>query len=390
MPSPVLAGKERKEDLMRLTRRVTLAVICVAAVTGVGLTATAAAMAAPGGQLSFIGRFHHTSRVASTVPRNGDVNPYGVVVVDRSQGRLHQGDILVSNFNNSKNLQGTGSTIVEISPSGHRTLFAHITSASLGSHCRGGVGLTTALVLVHGWVIVGNLPSKNGLASTSSPGCLVVLDSKGMVRKTFSGHGINGPWDATVVARGRSADLFVANVLNGTVAAHGSIVHRGTVLRLTLSFAGGKPPAIQTVTKVGSGFAEKTDPAAFVVGPTGVGVNRAGTLYVNDTAMNRITSISHALTRMTSGGTGTVLTSGGKLNSPLGLTIAPNGDVLTVNGGDGRIVETSRAGMQVASRFLDRSGSPPGSGALFGVTLAPAAGGVYYVDDAANTLRLLH
>jgi hypothetical protein len=374
---------------MRFTRRFAPALICMTAVTAVGLSATASAMAAPGAGASFIGRFSHTSRVASTVPFNGDVNPYGVAVVGRSQGRLHQGDILVGNFNNSKNLQGTGSTIVEISPSGHRILFTHITRASLPGRCPGGVGLTTALVLVHGWVIVGNLPSKNGLAATSSPGCLFVINSMGVVRKIFSGHGINGPWDATVVARGPSADLFVTNVLNGTVAAGGRVVHRGTVLRLTIGFRG-KLPAILNVTKVGSGFAEKTDPSAFVVGPTGLGVNRSGTLYVNDTVMSRITSIRHALSRMTSAGTGTVLTSGGKLSSPLGMTIAPNGDVLSVNGGDGRIVETSPAGVQVASRFLDRSGSPPGSGALFGVTLAPAGTGVYYVDDAANTLRLLH
>ncbi len=64
--------------------------------------------------------------------------------------------------------------------------------------------------------------------------------------------------------------------------------------------------------------------------------------------------------------------------------------MLTVNGGDGRIVETSPAGVQVASRFLDRSGSPPGSGALFGLALKPGMRGVYYVDDAVNTLRLLH
>jgi hypothetical protein len=352
--------------------------------------ATGPALAAPGGHNSFIGHFHRTSRVASTVPANGDVNPYGVVVVRRSQGRLHQGDILVSNFNNSKNLQGTGSTIVEISPGGHRTVFAHITKSSLPGRCPGGVGLTTALVLVHGWVIVGNLPSKNGQAATSSPGCLFVLNSMGSVRKIFRGHGINGPWDATAVGFGRSAALFVTNVLNGTVAAKGKVVHRGTVLRLDLAFARGKPPAIRSVTKVGSGFAERTDPAAFVLAPTGVGLGRRGVLYVADTEMNRITRISHALTRHTSAGTGTVLTSGGKLNAPLGLTVAPGGDVLTVNGADGRIVETTAAGVQVASRFLDRSGSPPGSGALFGLALKPRLEGVYYVDDAANTLRLLH
>jgi hypothetical protein len=64
--------------------------------------------------------------------------------------------------------------------------------------------------------------------------------------------------------------------------------------------------------------------------------------------------------------------------------------VLTVNGGNGKIVETTPVGRQVTTRFLDRSGSPPGAGALFGLAVAPAASGVYYVDDAVNTLRLLH
>lgn len=375
---------------MRFTRGFALATAGTAAMSGAGLMAMVPAIAAPAVHHSFIGRFHRTSRVASTVPANGDVNPYGVVVVRQSQGRLHRGDILVSNFNNSKNLQGTGSTIVEISPSGHRTVFTHITKASLPGRCPGGVGLTTALVLVHGWVIVGNLPSKNGQAATSSPGCLFVIDSKGTVRKIFRGHGINGPWDATAMTQGRSSALFVANVLNGTVAAKGKVVRRGTVLRLNIAFSRGKLPAIKNVTKVGSGFAERTDPAAFVVGPTGLGLAGNGTLYVADTEMSRITGISHALTRGNSAGTGKVLTSGGKLNAPLGLAVAPGGNVLTVNGADGRIVETTPSGMQIASRFIDRSGSPPGSGALFGLAVKPPMSGVYYVDDAANTLRLLH
>jgi len=89
-------------------------------------------------------------------------------------------------------------------------------------------------------------------------------------------------------------------------------------------------------------------------------------------------------------GTGTLLTSGGWLNMPLGLAIAPNGDVLTVNGGNGRIVETNMAGMQIATKYLDKSGKPAGAGALFGLAVAPHGMGVYYVDDAANTLRVLH
>jgi hypothetical protein len=64
-------------------------------------------------------------------------------------------------------------------------------------------------------------------------------------------------------------------------------------------------------------------------------------------------------------------------------------DVLTVNAGNGRIVETAPDGRQVSSEFLDTSGSPPGDGALFGLAIAPHGAGIYYVDDAANTLRLL-
>jgi hypothetical protein len=341
---------------------------------------------------SFIGRFTQIKNIASTVPGNGDVNPYGVAVVRHSRGRLQRGDVLVSNFNNKGNLQGTGTTVVEISPGGHRTVFAHITKSKLTGPCPGGVGLTTALsILPGGWVVVGSTPSKDGMAATAKAGCLIVLDSRGTVRETISGHGINGPWDMTALSfGGLFAELFVTNVLNGTVAANGKVVHRGTVLRLVVRLSDRHAPRLLAVTRIGSGFFEKTDPAAFVIGPTGVGLGRNGTLFVADTGENRITGIPHAITRRTSAGTGFVLTKGRALNAPLGLAIAPNGDVLTVNGGDGRIVETSRAGVQVAHRFLDTAGSPPGSGALFGLAVAQHGRGVYFVDDVTNFLRLLH
>jgi hypothetical protein len=374
---------------MRFTRCFALAV-GTAALVGAGLTATTPALASPQHDPTYLGMFHHTKLVASTVPRNGDVNPYGVALVRSSQGRLHQNSVLISNFNNSKNLQGTGSTIVQISPSGHRTLFAHITKRGLPGACPGGIGLTTALVIIKNWVFVGSTPSTNGQAATAKAGCVIVLDSMGRVRETLSGHGINGPWDATGLSGGTRGSLFVTNVLNGTVHGKGKIVRRGTVLRIGLSFLPGRLPQMRSATVVGSGFAQRTDPAAFVVGPTGIGLGVHGDLFVADTADNRITVISHAIARRNSAGTGRVLTKGGLLNAPLGLYVVSNGNVLTVNAGNGRIVETnSRNGKQVASRFLDTSGKPPGSGALFGFTVAPRDSGVYYVDDAVNTLRLL-
>jgi hypothetical protein len=56
-------------------------------------------------------------------------------------------------------------------------------------------------------------------------------------------------------------------------------------------------------------------------------------------------------------------------------------------------VETTPAGVQVATRALDTTAAPPappGAGALFGLVPAGDGRGVYYVDDAANTLNLLH
>jgi len=62
-----------------------------------------------------------------------------------------------------------------------------------------------------------------------------------------------------------------------------------------------------------------------------------------------------------------------------------------VNGAYGKIVETNPAGQQVFHKFLDATPpSPLGAGALFGLAVRPDLGGVYYVDDVANTLRLLH
>jgi hypothetical protein len=360
-----------------------------------GAVALAAFAVAPAAQAaahgSFIGQFHKNHTVASTVPGNGDVNPYGVAVVPRSTGSLVKGDVLVSNFNNSQNLQGTGTTIVQVSPGGQQTVFAQIDASSLPGRCPGGVGLTTALgILRGGWVVVGSLPTMDGTGATAKAGCLLVINSSGQVAETISGHGINGPWDMATVSGGSRAVLFVSNVLNGTVAANGSVVHRGRVLRLTLKLRGSSPPILVKRTVIGSGFGERTDPAALVVGPTGLGLNSRGTLFVADSVGNRITAIPGALVRGSSAGTGRVVTTGGKLSTPLGLAIAPNGHVLTVNGGNGKLVETTRAGRQMASKLLDNTGSPPGAGALFGLALAPHARGIYYVDDAANTLKLLH
>ena len=343
---------------------------------------------------AFTANFTTTTFIASTVPKNGDVNPYGVAVVQRSTGKLVKGHILVSNFNNANNLQGTGITIVDLSPDADDNpataqVFAKIRAHDLPGPCPGGVGLTTALVVLRsGWVVVGSLPTADGTAAAAQAGCLIVLDSYGHAVETFSGGAINGPWDMTSVENDDVAELFVTNVLNGTVAANGNVVNRGTVLRIILLVPDNGRPQELLRTVIGSGFAERTDPNALVIGPTGVGLGCDGTLYVADTLANRIAGIDNAVLRFNSAGTGKTVSVNGGLNGPLGLAIAPNCNILTVNSNDGNLVELTPHGFQFAPINIDTSGA--GAGTLFGLAVAPNGKGIYFVDDGDNTLDLFH
>jgi len=348
---------------MKPTRRSAAIIATVTAAAGLlagsGVLATSANASG-----TFIGGLKHTKIVASTIPQNGDVNPYGVAVVPRSTGNLQQGDVLVSNFNNSDNVQGTGTTIVQVKPHGGASLFATVSDSS----CPGAI---------------------------SGPGCLIVLDQFGQVRKTITGHGIDGPWDMTALDGGGISELFVTNVLGGILGPANP--NGGTVQRLVITSGPGEAPEVVKSTQIGSGFSARTDPAALVIGPTGVGLGPDGTLYVADTANSRIAAIPHAVTRFKDDGTGSTVSEGNALNFPLGLAIAPNGHILTVNGGDGNMVETRPDGMQVATVTVDNNQG--GGGNLFGLAVKPGADAVYFVDDfgggpnnippAQNNLQIL-
>jgi hypothetical protein len=374
---------------MKPTRRYAAALAAVVTTTAGLLAGTglAAGRASAQGYGAFVGPLNHISKIASTVPADGDVNPYGVAVIPRSTGDLFQGNILVSNFNDKGNVQGTGTTIVEVTPSGKTSVFATI-NRNL-PNCPGGVGLTTALTALEGgWVIVGSLPTRGG--SISGAGCLIVLDRWGHVRETFTGQGINGPWDMTADDLGNQAILFVTNVLGGTVAARGHTVYGGTVIRLNVAIPSSGLPHLWYSNKIGVGLPERLNSSALVIGPTGLGLGADGTLYIADTLDSRITAIPDALNQADDPGDGYTVSAHGQLNGELGLAIAPNGDILTVNGGNGNLVEVTPSGAQIAVRRLDSSGRPPGAGALFGLAVVPNQDAVYFVDDATNQLDLLH
>jgi hypothetical protein len=356
---------------------------------------TAGALAAP---LGFLEGVHHYTTLTSTVTDNGDLNPYAVVVAPVSAGKIEKDDVLVDNFNNLSNLQGTGGTIVGYRPTTKQTYTLAKIPQTL-SQCPGGVGLTTAMTMLKsGWIIVGSTPSRDGTTATKGDGCLIVLDPQGAVAAIWSGPDIDDPWgDMAVVDKGTSATLFVSMAGFGLPgpevidpATHIPVViHKSTVLRLDLDVPAGKPPQIRARTVVADGFAARADRDNFLLGPTGLALAPDGTLYVTDGLENVITAIPDASTAASSHGVGKVVTRDGLLAWPLAMAWSPEGHLLVCNGKDGRLVEVDPvAGKQIYAQWInnDQAQSPPGNGDLFGIAMTPDKTGFYYVMDDVNTL----
>jgi DNA-binding beta-propeller fold protein YncE len=217
---------------------------------------------------------------------------------------------------------------------------------------------------------------------------LIVLDSSGEPVSTIAGSQIQGPWDMSATTRGSTTTLFVSMVLNGGPRIGLHTVNNSTVLRIRLNSGTGGAPKVTSEQVVANAIPWRDDPVALAIGPTGVALAPNGTLYLADTLDNRIAAVPQALTRTAPAPDGgRTVSQGGHLKQPLGLTLAPNGDILTTNAGDGNIVETSPAGRQLVTSTADRM---TGAGSLFGLLVAPSGNRIYYVDDGDNTVKVLH
>jgi len=320
-----------------------------------------------------------TPTTASTIPANGDLNPYGTAFVPNGfakDGILKPGDLLVSNFNNADNLQGTGTTIIRVTPDGQTSTFFQ------GSE---DLGLTTALtVLKKGFVIVGNLPTLDGTGETAQPGSLIVLDKNGNLVTTLAASSlIHGPWDMAVHDKGSNATLFVSNALDGTVT------------RLTLKLTDSSV-TLKSATDIASGYTHRTDPSALLLGPTGLAFDaKSNKLYVASTADNAIYMIKQATKRQDDGGTGKIVIQNSQyLHGPLGMVLAPNGNLIVSNGDainpnpnqTSSIVEFTKSGKFISQHSID-----PASGAAFGIAIHSSDDGPIRfaaVNDDLNTVSI--
>lgn len=348
----------------------------------------------------FLETIHKHVTLTTTIPDNGDVNPYAVIVAPVSAGKIQKDDVLIDNFNNVSNLQGTGTTIVDYNPTTKTTtLFADVPRTL--EQCPGGIGLTTAMTMLKsGWVIVGSTPSKDGTTKTKGAGCLLVLDPNGTVVATWSGPTINGPWgNMATIDNGATATLFISMAgfdipgpdVRDPETGYPVTVHKATVLRLELSIPEGKPPVLVSQTVVAHGFSQRADRDNFMFGPTGLALSADGTLYVTDGMDSLIAAIPDAVTRTDSAGTGKVVTQGGLLAWPLAMATTPQGHLLVCNGRNGQVVEVDPVtGTQIYAKWIDsdQAQTPPGNGDLFGIAMTPDGKGFYYVEDDMNTLMV--
>ena len=315
----------------------------------------------------------------STVPPNGDVNPYGVAFVPKNfapGGVLNPGDVLVSNFNNAQNLQGTGTTIVRITPNGQSSVFFQ------GNR---GLGLTAALGIVRGgFVFAGNTPTADGTSATVTAGSVLVLNSKGQLVGTLTDPKlVDGPWGMAVRDLGTSAQIFFSNVLNGTIT------------RLDVQVFGGAWIQVRDAITIASGYAHRTDPAALVLGPSGLVYNPANdTLYVASSAENAVFAIAQPGDLSADGGRGQMIYQDNThLHGPIDLVIAPSGHLIVANS-DGSNADPNQPSELVEftpnGQFVSQYSVDPNNGGAFGVGVMNLGDALRFaaVDDNANALKI--
>jgi hypothetical protein len=365
------------------------------------LATTGFATLAVAGHSGVLAKLPATPASGSTVPANGDVNPYGIAFVPPgfpAGGILKPGDVIVANFNNANNLQGTGTTIVKVNAS--KTTSDH--SPTLFFEDDSLPGFSTALgVLRKGFVLVGQVPSTDGSGvCTPGPqgqeqnvgqGSLLVINKNGALAAVLTSASLlDGPWDLTVEDNGSTAVVFVSDALSGSVT------------RLDLRVEGDgdgdrdDKVVVERETRIASGYGHRCDPAAFIVGPTGLALDRDDDLlYVASAADNMIFAVPNPHGSGADDGHGRgriVVKDDVHLHGPLGLVRAPNGNLISAQGDavnpdanqPSEIVEFTAGGKFVSQFSIDSS---PGS--AFGLALTSAGDHTLRfaaVDDGLNVL----
>jgi hypothetical protein len=327
----------------------------------------------------------------STMPSNGDNNPYGIVIVNGSPGGLlKNADNLVSNFNatiDGTSVMGTGTTIVDIRNGVQESPPFYTAPATFK-------GVDLAFGQLGTLFIIGNVPVSGTKAGA---GALTVLNSSGTVLTRLADpkdNFIDGPWGLAINSiSSTSAQLFVSNLINGTV------------WRLDVTVGGMTGISAPTSeTRVGAGYSKAVDFPSSANGPAGLAFDSAhDILYVASEQDNKIFEIKDASTITTNQSTPGIVVYADEdhLHGPTGLIyISQNGHLLTAND-DGINMNSAEPSEIVefvpeapTGEFVTQYSVDPLNGGSFGV--ARLVGGtdnlrsiLGYVDDNTVTYSFL-
>ncbi|TAM78397.1 hypothetical protein EPN44_01015 [bacterium] len=325
---------------------------------------------------SVLKRLGQITTIGSTVdPLNGDQNPYGLAVASVDAGSIESGDLVVCNFNNGANVQGTGTTIVALHPrAGSSPRRVAQDSSLLGC---------TELALA---------PNGNIWASAFAANDNPIFTPSGTLVTTLPGGPWHGPFGQTFAPHGGSF---------GSAAFYESNAGDGSIVRIGIS-----PGPHFTFQIIARGFAVNHGAPGGILGPSGLQYDeRHDRLYVVDGADNTLVALRGVSTIPADGvvvnGTSfggpfgkraRLIFSGPPLNGPISSALLPDGHLVLGNtldpNGQNLMVEIAPNG-----RLLDVKNVDTGAaGALFGMAAighSNADTKLYFNDDNDNTVKVL-
>jgi len=326
---------------------------------------------------SVLARLNTTTTIGSTVdPLFGELNPYGLDIARATVGPIAAGDLVVCNFNNSANVQGTGSTIISLHPQAGSTP-THIAKASALVGC-------DAIALA---------PNDNIWAAAFTANDNPIVSPGGAVLTTLPG----GPWQNPF------GQTFAPNPGPfGIAAFYESNAADGSIVRIDIH-----PGPTFTFDIIATGFAVNGGAPGSILGPSGLQYDaKHDRLFIVDGANNTLVSFKHVST-IPQGGihvSGTTFSgpfahrarlvfSGAPLNGPISSALLFNGHIVLGNtldpDGQNLMVEIAPHG----SRVLNVKNVDTGTaGALFGMVASGtsiADTKLYFNDDNDNTVKLL-
>jgi hypothetical protein len=327
---------------------------------------------------SILAQLNTETTIGSTVdPVTGDQNPYGLDISPIDSGLVHRGDLIVCDFNDSANVQGTGNAIIALAPQPGSSPRPVITNGAL-------LGCTENVQTGDGriWVTAFVAPD---VAEVSTAGALL---------RTLKGSPFTAPFGLALAQDTPSDPTFY----EGDATT-------GDIIRIQVGRYG------ITATVIATGFAVNNGVPGTELGPGGLQYDAAkDRLYVVDGTNNTLVELRHVSTIPAYGVAvnpdgssfsgpfahrARLVFSGSPLNAPISSALFPNGNIVIGNTGNPNgfnlMVEITPHGKVAYVRNVDTGAS----GAIFGMVSATngfsSANDVklYFNDDNSNTVIVL-